>query len=867
MSKPATMPPEWTPAVEQTWTRMVAGTDGEDPGASLRPRTEVITTELPDDEAASFGPRSLEAQATAAERPAARHRRIAIARPAGADETSTGNAEDGDDPSITNELRLEDRIGVGAMGEVYAASQRSLARVVAIKLMRESHGADGAAMRQFESEAIIAGQLDHPNIVPVHDLGVDGQGRLVYFMKRVEGTAWSRLLRASAGEGEAHVSMTGRAMGSRSGRGTHSLRDHIEVLLAVCDAVAFAHSRGYVHRDIKPDNVIVGAYGEVQLIDWGLAAALPVRTPEQQAPPPEVSTLATAMITCGTPSYMPPETSLGLRHQVGAASDVYTLAAILYEILYGRRLHRGKTVMDVVRAAGRNAWTFPEVVREQALPFHAALAPLLERALATDPGRRPPDGASFAVALREHLDRIDATAAATRAHRSLMGLRADRHDPGDTLIADDPKTPEQRYRAVSRIIARLEESLDQWSGNPDARAWLAEAHLMQAKAAVQAGDFIGASATLEDVRALPGTARLPADVLARADGMREQVAERLRIRERRQRFNRGLRLVALILSTVLLGMIAAADVLMRRARDRAQLERDVMSRTLLTELGDGLQGGLQAQLAPPESAVRIGLEWARRGELDGFEPARLDGLLMPTLRGLPLVTSAIVADTKGYEYMVLSEADGWRTRETRPGARPVWRRYGREGTLLETIPGTEDYDPTARPWFAEARALFSADEEPTTPALRWTAPYRLHTTEQPGMSVVGVARSPNGRELIVVFDLTLEDLSRLTTGALARERGSVFLTDDRGRALGLPAGRFDDRDALAAAVFTPIDALDLPLETAVWNAWNDRGRVTDDVFDLEFDAQRYWAGAFALEVPGAEPLRAFAVVPESGFAE
>lgn len=844
------MPEGWTPAVERTWTQIVGPEDATTGGAgtSLRPSTQVLTTPLPGEEAASFGPRALEAQQTAAERPAARHRRIGVERPRGrAEGETTGPAE----------IVLAESIGVGAMGEVYEAEQRSLRRTVAIKLMREGVGADLRAMQQFESEAIIAGRLDHPNIIPIHDLGVDADGRLAYFMKRVEGTPWSKLLRADAG-----TSISGRAVGSRSGKGIHHIRDHMEILLAVCDAVAFAHSRGYIHRDLKPENVIVGAYGEVQLIDWGLA----VNIRPASGPDDPVSNLADTVITCGTPAYMPPETSLGLRDRVGPPSDVYALGAILFEIIYGRRLHQGKTVMDVIRAAGRNAWRVPPTVRDPSRPFHSALRPLLEKTLQTDVRLRPPDGAAFAIALREYLARIDSTALATRAHRALEDVRAERLDPGDTLIATRPTTPEARYRAGARVIARLEESLEKWPGNPDARAWLAEALLFQARQSVESGDLLSASSTLDDLRELPGSAKLPAEVHARIDGVRGQVQERSRIRARRQRVNRSLRFVAVGLLAVMLALVAGADVLMTRARDQARAERDALSMTVLEEIGDGLQRTLEANLRPAQTATGIAADLARRGSLDSDDPDALDAVLMPVVHGMPLVTSVVRADDDGVEYLVLERDDGWQTRLTRPGQPTVWREYDDQAHLRSTRSAESDYDPRERPWFALAREMKTGNDAGARQPVAWTAPYEFHSTGELGMSVVTVASGPAGRRFTIAFDVTLADLSKNTMETLPRHRGSVALLDGDGRVLGLPGDpRFDDPKARRDAVFEPVGALGLPLLAAAHERWARRGRKSDDVFDLETDERRYWAGAFVVEIDGAAPMWAFAVLPESGF--
>ena len=132
------------------------------------------------------------------------------------------------------------------MGVVYAARQASIDRTVAIKMLKEK-AADEHQRRKFLSEAVITGDLDHPNIVPIYDLGTNQEGALFYSMKRVQGTPWDERIRQL------------------------SLTENLEILMKVADAVAFAHSRGVIHRDLKPENTMLGEFGEVLVMDWGLA--------------------------------------------------------------------------------------------------------------------------------------------------------------------------------------------------------------------------------------------------------------------------------------------------------------------------------------------------------------------------------------------------------------------------------------------------------------------------------------------------------------------------------------------------------------------------------------------------------------------
>lgn len=168
------------------------------------------------------------------------------------------SAEDASSSKARGDFKVLGEIGRGGMGVIYSARQASLDRTVALKMLRRSVSPSRTVSDRFLGEALVTGDLDHPNIVPVHDLGVDAQGDMFIAMKLVHGTPWNQLLR------------TGRVDQQGSPR-VLSLREHLDILRKVCDAVSFAHSRGIVHRDLKPGNVMVGEFGEV-LVMCGLGS-------------------------------------------------------------------------------------------------------------------------------------------------------------------------------------------------------------------------------------------------------------------------------------------------------------------------------------------------------------------------------------------------------------------------------------------------------------------------------------------------------------------------------------------------------------------------------------------------------------------
>src|SRR5690606_35707312 len=264
---------------------------------------------------------------------------------------------------------LIEQIGEGGMGEVWQARQRALGRVVALKRLRDGKRSAQAIVRQFESEARLTGVLDHPNIVTVHELGRDQTGRVFYTMKLIQGTAWNELL-------------------ARNKRKTSDgqiveleLRDHLEILLEVSQAIAFAHSRGVIHRDVKLGNVLLGDYGEVLVVDWGLAVALRPLPTLGGAETWTLADLPRSALVCGTPAYMSPETAKAERERIGLPTDVYLLGAVLFHVLYGRPPHKGRSVQEVLSKARVNGWSFPTTaIPRKHEPWDALLRPVITRA-------------------------------------------------------------------------------------------------------------------------------------------------------------------------------------------------------------------------------------------------------------------------------------------------------------------------------------------------------------------------------------------------------------------------------------------------------------------------------------------------------
>jgi predicted Ser/Thr protein kinase len=367
--------PAGPPALRALWQESLSGSDPRCITASLRPPTR---------NHAAAGDARISSE----------DRQLRLAAAPGAREPGLIDVEglrSGPDRYVLGEM-----LGRGGMSVVLAATQRTLAREVAVKVAR--FDLDEAQRERFRAEARLTAWLEHPHITPIHEAG-----RNYLVMRRIAGGDLERLIAA----------------------GTATLPELVEILIRVCDAVAYAHHRGVVHRDIKPENILVGDFGEVMLIDWGLAIALPGSPAAVRAP--LLGAGAGSSPCAGTPGYMPPEVALGDAASIGPASDVYLLGATLYCCLGGGVPFAGADVWEALERSAANAWSplsGPRIPRR--------LAVLQEQAMSANPAERP-GVREFQAGLRAWLlsSRAEADAAASleRARSALAAARADRLQP------------------------------------------------------------------------------------------------------------------------------------------------------------------------------------------------------------------------------------------------------------------------------------------------------------------------------------------------------------------------------------------------------------------------------------------------------
>ena len=221
---------------------------------------------------------------------------------------------------------VSDEVGHGGMGVILNAFDTDIQRDVAMKVISSSWQDSREYTERFIKEAQVQGQLEHPNICPVHELGKDGNGRIYFTMKMVKGYSLAQMIQKSREDG---VSQNPKR-----------LTEILNNFLKICDGITFAHSKGIIHRDLKPDNIMVGDFGEIYVMDWGLVRIVGTEDDEHEyelaidnrsGQDDTIKTLVGSVV--GTPAYMPPEQAAGLVWEMDMRSDIYSLGALLYELL------------------------------------------------------------------------------------------------------------------------------------------------------------------------------------------------------------------------------------------------------------------------------------------------------------------------------------------------------------------------------------------------------------------------------------------------------------------------------------------------------------------------------------------------------
>jgi tetratricopeptide (TPR) repeat protein len=345
----------------------------------------------------------------------------------------SGTAQSNSDPSATTigqataaallplspaeRYTLGGEIARGGMGVIYHATDTVLRREVAVKVLQDRFAPDSGTAHRFADEARITGQLQHPAIPPVHDLGTLPDGRPFLAMKLIKGQTLEALL---AGRPEPS------AEGGR----------FVAMFEQVCQGLAYAHAHGVIHRDVKPANVMVGAFGEVQVMDWGLAKVLVSREQIRQQPESENAGL-TAVVSLrdtdgsetqtgsvlGTPAFMAPEQAAGAVAEIDQRADVFGLGAILTVILTGEPPFRDKTA-EAVRLRAARGQVDDAYIRLDQCGADPEMVDLCKRCLSPDRDERPQNAGELAKAISAHLAAVEVRLREAERERAAAEVKA-----------------------------------------------------------------------------------------------------------------------------------------------------------------------------------------------------------------------------------------------------------------------------------------------------------------------------------------------------------------------------------------------------------------------------------------------------------
>ena len=267
-------------------------------------------------------------------------------------------------PDLTDtKYAVRGELGRGGMGTVYLAEDTILGREVALKVATAGNS-DLETGRRMMHEARVVARLEHPSIVPIHDVGTLPDGRAYYAMKRVDGQRLDALARGA------------------------TLPERLRIFQRICEAIAFAHARGVIHRDLKPENIMVGPFGEVLVMDWGVAkivGADEVRTVGADAPPGFVAPATADGAIVGTLEYMAPEQAQGRLKDIGPTTDVYALGALLYFLLANRAPFEPEAA---ARRAREGTDESPVAMRRLVPDMPRPLEAIVAKAMSHVPGER-----------------------------------------------------------------------------------------------------------------------------------------------------------------------------------------------------------------------------------------------------------------------------------------------------------------------------------------------------------------------------------------------------------------------------------------------------------------------------------------------
>jgi serine/threonine-protein kinase len=417
-------------------------------------------------------------------------------------------------PELSERYRDRGLIALGGMGEVRRVYDEVLQRTVAMKCIRPELGDDAVYRERFREEARATARLEHPGIVPVYDHGELPDGTLFFTMREVRGETLAEAIEATHARQE----------------GARDLAGLVDAFAQTCRAVAYAHHHGVLHRDLKPANIMLGPFGEVQVMDWGLVKLLPALPPSFDS---DGTQLGEAV---GTPAYMSPEQARGELESLSPASDVFALGAILYHLLAGRPPLQGTATQPTILRAyvGGSPPDLQEAAADAPWPLPPALATLCEAALRDDPAQRPESAQVLSMEvdrwLRGARRRAEAEAHVERAKGLLPRLRSCLEE------ADAAQDAASRTLALLPLGAPVQAKQEAWALEDSAARRADEADMLELQYVQALQDALSREPELREAHLL--LADHYARCLTRADAARDRRAQQ-RCRALLARHDRG----------------------------------------------------------------------------------------------------------------------------------------------------------------------------------------------------------------------------------------------------------------------------------------------------------------------------------------
>jgi hypothetical protein len=396
-------------------------------------------------------------------------------------------------------------LGKGGMGLVYLATQNSVKRSVALKVIRQDKQTD-TFIKQFFYEAEITAGLEHPNITPVYELGRTKEGVCFYSMKYIQGNPWEKKIR------------------------DNSIDENLEIFDKLCDAIAFAHSKGILHMDIKPDNVQLGEFGEVYAVDWGVASDL--KRPES--------------IRCaGTWQWISPEVARGDKSKIGKGSDIYLLGGILFQIVTGHHPRVPKNPSEKMGHAALAKAAQNNVI--QPTDCKDPMVAVALRALETDP--------------KDRYAKVDDLQTAIHAiQKERANIKSSQELTQKAIVLGSEAIEQGDYDRFNRSLFGLKDAIELWDENPDATTELNKVRLAYGQCAFDKGDYDLAIQTLDRSEAQEDELYQKAELAQTA----------VKLRAQRFRLLRNAFIVSLLIGSGIVGLLWQQAVAARGKEESAK---------------------------------------------------------------------------------------------------------------------------------------------------------------------------------------------------------------------------------------------------------------------------------------------------------